>query len=86
MKHRTLPSFWRAYDRLPGALQKKADESYALWKNDPTHPSLEFKQVGDLRGARIDSGYRALAYVAGDSIIWFWIGPHDEYLRLIRTR
>jgi len=27
--------------------------------------------------------YRALATEEGDDFIWFWIGNHDEYNRLI---
>jgi hypothetical protein len=32
---------------------------------------------------RAADGYRALAAEAPDGLVWFWIGPHDEYERLI---
>jgi hypothetical protein len=28
-------------------------------------------------------GYRALAVKEGDAIIWFWIGSHAEYEKLL---
>lgn len=35
--------------------------------------------------ARIDLNHRALGILDGDTIVWFWIGPHDEYERLLRS-
>jgi hypothetical protein len=32
----------------------------------------------------LGSGYRDLARQLDDNLIWFWIGPHDEYERLLR--
>jgi hypothetical protein len=33
---------------------------------------------------RVGSGHRALARQLDDNLIWFWIGAHDEYERVIR--
>ena len=33
--------------------------------------------------ARINRDYRVIGVMQGDTIIWFWIGPHDEYERLL---
>jgi len=34
---------------------------------------------------RISLGYRAVGVKSdGDEIIWFWIGPHAEYDKLIK--
>ena len=33
--------------------------------------------------ARIGLAYRALAVVKGDRVIWFWIGGHRDYDRLV---
>jgi len=30
-------------------------------------------------------GYRALAADGPDGLVWFWIGLHDEYERLLAT-
>ena len=50
---------------------------------DPTHPSLHLKPVGGLWSVRINEAYRALAVREGDVFYWFWVGPHDQYERLI---
>jgi hypothetical protein len=33
--------------------------------------------------ARVNDGIRALAVPDGDDFVWFWIGDHREYDRLI---
>ena len=60
-----------------------ADKSYELLKADPRHPSVHFKKLGDLWSARIGLYYRALAKEVDDGMLWFWIGTHAEYERLI---
>ena len=32
---------------------------------------------------RVGLNHRALAFDFGEHLVWFWIGPHDEYDRLI---
>ncbi len=87
MNHATLPRFWKRYALLPFEVQKLADKNYELLKRDPWHPSLHFKKIGSgnksLWSVRIGRYYRALARQHGDSIVWFWIGPHSEYDKLI---
>ena len=34
---------------------------------------------------RITHGHRALGIVDGGTIVWFWIGDHDEYMRLLAS-
>jgi len=49
---------------------------------------LSFKKVDDeanLYSVRIGIGYRAVGKLDGDQIIWFWIGSHGDYDRLLRT-
>jgi len=55
-----------------------------LLKDDPRHPSLQFKKVGKFWSVRIGLRYRALAVETNDAYLWFWIGSHGEYDRLIR--
>jgi len=81
--HRTPERCWHSFGRLPEGLQKLARENFELLKANPLHPSLHFKRVGDLRSARIGLNQRALAVEDGSDFIWVWIGPHDEYRRLI---
>jgi len=39
--------------------------------------------VRSIFSARITAGYRTLGVREGDDMIWFWIGTHSEYDRLI---
>jgi len=57
-----------------------------MYRRDPTHPSLRFKQVHPTRpifSARVGLGYRALAVRDGEAVIWFWIGSHADYDKLL---
>lgn len=71
------------YDRLPKRIQRLADASFELLKADPSHPSLHFKKVGKYRVARVGLHYRALAVEVPEGLLWFWIGSHSEYDRLL---
>jgi len=55
-----------------------------MLKLDPGHPSLHFKRVGRFRSARVGLHYRALAVEVADRLVWFWIGTHADYDRLIK--
>lgn len=81
--HHASPRFWECYASLPPALQKLADENFELLKQNPRYPSLHFKQIGRFWSVRIGLRYRALGVSTPDGIIWFWIGNHSEYDRLI---
>ena len=37
------PEFWELYHRLPTAIQSAADKQFALFQQDPSHPSLHLK-------------------------------------------
>jgi hypothetical protein len=66
MEHSATEAFWRAYEALPLEIRNRADKQFALLKNNPQHPSLQFKKVGESRGqevwsARVTLNYRMLA-------------------------
>ena len=85
MNNLTTPRYWRHYHALPPEIQKVADKNFQLFKENPNHPSLRFeRKKPELWSVRIGSGYRALARQLGENLIWFWIGSHDEYERLLR--
>ena len=85
MDHHTTPDFWQHYRELPEAIRRVADKNFELLKTDPQYPSLHFKKIGDeLWSARVGRSYRALATLEDGHYLWFWIGHHDEYDRLIR--
>jgi len=83
VKHFASARFWRCYRALPGEIQALADRNYALLRTNPSHGSLHFKQVGGLWSVRVGLHYRALATAADDELVWFWVGSHAEYDRLI---
>jgi hypothetical protein len=83
VRHLATERFWRLYRQFPQHIQQLADKSFDLLKENPRHPSLHFKKVGRLWSARVGTHYRALATEEDDDFVWFWIGNHDEYNRLI---
>jgi len=61
--------------------------AYQLWKANPDHPSLHFKRVDEeepIYSARVTEDYRVLGLLEGDTVIWYWIGRHEEYERLLK--
>jgi hypothetical protein len=89
LSHFTNSDYWSLYHRLPAHVQAAADKSFAILKSDPTHPSLRLKKIGDLWSVRVDIHYRAIGMDAPrveNGILWFWIGPHAEYDRLVKSQ
>ncbi len=83
MIHHANPDFWLCYQGLPEDVQRLADKAYQLLRDNPRHPSLRFKKVGELWSARVGLNYRALAVAAADGYVWFWLGTHAEYEKLL---
>ena len=85
MRHYKDQCFQPALDALPSKIRTLARKNFALLRDSPRHPSLHFKRIkGSLWSVRVGLKYRALALEVGDGFRWFWIGPHDEYEKLIR--
>lgn len=57
-----------------------------MLSDNSSHPSLQFKRAGDFWVARVDRNHRAVALWDGEDFLWMWIGPHDEYMRIINQR
>ncbi len=83
MRHRTSARFWSAYEKLPSDVRELADKNFALLTSDTRHPSLHFKRIGSVWSARVGDHYRALGTDVDDGILWFWIGRHGEYDRIV---
>jgi hypothetical protein len=85
LKHFTSSRFWRCFHALPPEIQALARRSYALLKQNPAHPSLQFKLVnqGRYRSVRVGLHFRALGVPVPDGVQWFWIGTHAEYDKLL---
>jgi hypothetical protein len=63
-----------------------ARKNYELWKVNPHHPSLQFKCVQPAEAVysvRVGIGWRAVGVVNDDGILWFWIGSHAAYDKLL---
>lgn len=88
MKSSTTKRFRAAFKILPSFIQRLAREAYELFKKDPYHPSLRFKKVHSVKpiySVRIGIHYRAVGVLDGVKLIWFWIGSHADYDKLIRS-
>ena len=75
------------FRRLPRRIQELARKNYRLWKYNPAHPSLDFKQVSQrspIFSVRVGIGWRAVGVKKEEAMIWFWIGSHAEYNRLLK--
>lgn len=85
MRHCASASFWFYYRQLPEDFQQLADKNYDLLKKNPRHPSLYFKKAGKYWATRVGLNYRALATEISNGYLWFWIGDHDSYERIINA-
>ena len=89
MKCFTTSGFRSAFALLPVDVRSQARKAYELFQSNPQHPGLRFKLVHPSKpiySVRISLNCRALGTVSGDVIVWFWIGSHDQYDRLLRQR
>ena len=77
--HKTTRRFWANYRRLPAYVQRLADKQFQLLKENPRHPSLNFKKLEghDYWSVRVTRGYRAVAFEDNEGFVWFSIGKHD---------
>ena len=87
MRSHTTQSFRDALALLPKNIQARARAGYRRFCSDPRHSGLQFKKVHSTRpvySARINNDHRAVGVLEGDEIVWFWIGKHEEYERLLK--
>jgi hypothetical protein len=83
--HNTTPRFWQTLAALPAHVQVQARTCFELLKTNPAHPSIQLKPVknGAYFSARASLGYRALGLPVPTGIVWFWIGSHADYDKLL---
>jgi hypothetical protein len=82
----TTEAFRALLAAAPPVIQEKAQAAYRIWAQNPAHPSLRYKKVHStlpIYSVRIDRDWRAVGTVHQGEMVWFWIGPHDEYERLL---
>ncbi len=87
MKSKTVSDFWKQFDNLSSDIQNRAFKTYRQWCANPFAGSLKFRRVSEsepIYSVRIGQGYRALGFLEGDTVYWYFIGNHDEYEREIK--
>lgn len=90
MRSLASADFWDCYAHLPVEVREAADRAYEIWLKDPFHPSLHFKRIAvetrEYWSVRVGRRWRALgAKEEPEEIIWFWIGSHADYDRIIKN-
>ena len=88
MKSRRTRRFRALYDALPERVRREADAAYSRFALDPNYPGLNFERIQGVNvpifSARVSEQYRVLGRGEGtDAVVWFWIGTHQEYDRLL---
>jgi hypothetical protein len=72
-RSRRTKHFRALFDALPERAQRQASADYQLFKQNPRHPRLQFKQIGkrdpSIYSARAGDHYRAIGFLNGDTIL-----------------
>ena len=87
MKHRTRGRFDKLFNALPKNIQQTARKNFGLLKQNPYHPSLDFKKLGGMPGhfsIRAGLGYRAYAEKENDVMYWYWIGGRGAAGKIVK--
>lgn len=86
MRSRTTRRFRDLLQAAPPAVRDKANAAFLKWTANPDHPSLRFKKVHatlPIYSVRIDLDWRAVGVLREGLVVWFWVGPHSEYDKLL---
>jgi len=87
LKSHTNPAFRKLFASLSFEVREQARIAYRLFQANPRHPGLHFKHVhgsDKYVSARVGRSYRVVGILAKpDEVVWFWIGPHEEYETLL---
>ena len=78
--------FIKYFKKLPERIKSRARKAYRQWKKNPFEPGLQFKQVHaskPIYSVRVNIGWRALGYKKNNTVLWFWIGSHEDYNKII---
>jgi len=81
--------FISCFKGLPKRIQQVARRNYRVWKDNPGHSGLQFKRITgktSIFSIRVGIGWRALGVLEGEDMIWFWIGSHADYEKLIKSK
>ena len=80
-------SYWNRFDDLPEDVRKLAEANFKLWQDNPTHPSLRFKQIHrelPIFSFRVGMRHRTVGVRTNDNrLAWFWIGSFQNFQDII---
>jgi hypothetical protein len=88
LKSQTTAKFRSLLDAAAPVRRAKIRSAYRLWRENPAHPSLRFKKVHPrlpIYSVRVDLNWRAVGVLEGETVLWFWVGPHSEYEALLKA-
>jgi hypothetical protein len=81
------PEFRKRFAALPDEVRHQARVAYQLFRSNPRHPGLNYKRVhptGRFVSVRVGRSCRAVGILSESAtVIWFWIGPHEQYEKLL---
>ena len=86
MNSHITKDFRELFAELPDSIQRRARRAYRRFIDAPGYPGLNFKRVlsdPPIYSVRISQDYRALGVREGEDVIWFWIGSHQDYDKLL---
>jgi mRNA-degrading endonuclease RelE of RelBE toxin-antitoxin system len=81
-------SFQQGYKRLPEKVRQRVRKTYRQWAANPFHPSLHYKKIHatlPIWSVRVGLHYRVVGVVHDEKMLWYFVGTHAEYDRLIKT-
>ena len=87
MISKTTSKFWELYEELSNELKKEAKKAFAMFQENPSYPSLRFKKIHSkepIYSIRITKDCRAVGIKKDNEIIWFWVGKHSDYEKIIK--
>ncbi len=86
MTSHTTTSFWKLYRALPKTVQRQAKSAFRKFQQEPFQSGLQFKQVHEtlpVYSARINRDFRCVGIRHTEKIVWYWIGSHSDYEKLL---
>jgi hypothetical protein len=84
MKSLTSPDFWRAYSALPPQARPPLAKPIIFGARIPDTVRSVFRNGEDFGGFVLELDTARWPWPVPDGYLWFWIGTHDEYERLLK--
>jgi len=87
VKSHTTSAFRNLLAALPNRVRRDARKAWRMWLADRGAPGLQFKKLklnGDYWSARVNDDHRVVGVMRGGAIVWFWVGSHHDYERLLK--